>query len=97
MKEALLMMPAARVTWIATCFLLLYMGAEVGLGGWVVTFMLKVRHASPFASGMSATGFWLGMTVGRVALGFVTPRIGEKLAILVRCIILLSLALYTDN
>lgn len=84
MKEALIMMPAARVTWIATFFLLLYMGVEVGLGGWVVTFMLKVRHASPFASGMSATGFWLGMTVGRVALGFVTPRIGEKLAILVR-------------
>lgn len=33
---------------------------------------------------MSATGFWLGITVGRVILGFVTPRIGEKLAIMVR-------------
>ena len=84
MKEALFTMPAARVTWIATLFLFLYVGTEVGLGGWVVTFMLKARHASPFASGMAATGFWLGMTIGRVALGFVTPRIGEKLAILVR-------------
>ena len=84
MREALIAMPSARVTWIATFFLLLYVGVEVGLGGWIVTFMLRVRHASPFASGMSETGFWLGMTVGRVVLGFVTPRLGENLAILVR-------------
>ncbi|KFY18658.1 hypothetical protein V491_04737, partial [Pseudogymnoascus sp. VKM F-3775] len=31
--------------------------------------------------GMVATGFWLGLTVGRVVLGFVTGRIGEKLAV----------------
>lgn len=30
---------------------------------------------------MVATGFWLGITVGRVILGFITPRIGEKVAI----------------
>jgi len=88
MREALITMPSARVTWITTIFLLLYMGVEVGLGGWIVTFMLRVRHASPFASGMSGTGFWLGMTVGRVVLGFVTPRLGENLAILVRAMIL---------
>lgn len=90
MREALITMPSARVTWIATMFLLLYMGVEVGLGGWIVTFMLRVRHASPFASGMSETGFWLGMTVGRVVLGFVTPRLGENLAILVRSMLLVS-------
>src|SRR5215469_5660001 len=88
MREALIIMPSARVTWIATIFLLLYTGVEVGLGGWIVTFMLRVRHASPFASGMSETGFWLGMTVGRVVLGFVTPRLGENLAILVRSVLL---------
>jgi len=30
---------------------------------------------------MTATGFWLGLTMGRLVLGFVTPYIGEKLAI----------------
>jgi hypothetical protein len=49
--------------------------------GWVVTFMIDIRNGEPFASGMTATGFWLGITLGRVILGFVTPRIGEKLAI----------------
>jgi hypothetical protein len=46
-----------------------------------VTFMKEVRHAAPFPSSMTSTGFWLGITVGRVILGFVTPLIGEKIAI----------------
>ncbi|KAJ9481891.1 hypothetical protein VN97_g11564 [Penicillium thymicola] len=62
-------------------FLLGYVGVEVALGGWIVTFMIRVRQGSAFASGMTATGFWLGITVGRVVLGFVTPRVGEKVAI----------------
>ena len=53
----------------------------VSLGGWIVTFMIRVRHGAPFASGMTATGFWLGITLGRFVLGFVTPRIGERLAV----------------
>ncbi|KAI9842115.1 MAG: hypothetical protein M1837_007476 [Sclerophora amabilis] len=40
-------------------------------------------RSEPFASGISAVGFWLGITAGRVVLGFVTPRIGEKLAIMI--------------
>nr|POF02399.1 bypass of stop codon protein 6 [Quercus suber] len=83
LKEATLRLPAARVTWLAALFLLGYVGSEVALGGWIVTFMLRVRHGGDFASGMTATGFWLGVTLGRVILGFVTGRIGEKLAIAV--------------
>lgn len=86
LKEALLSKPAARVTWLCAAFLLGYVGAEVALGGWIVTFMMRVRHGGAFASGMTATGFWIGITVGRVVLGFVTPRIGEKFAISVRTI-----------
>jgi fucose permease len=82
-KEAMFTMPAARTTWIVTVFLFVYVGLEVALGGWIVTFMITVRHSSPFASGMTATGFWLGMTLGRVVLGFVTPRLGEKRAVAV--------------
>ncbi|KAK3386968.1 major facilitator superfamily domain-containing protein [Podospora didyma] len=69
------------LTWLLALFLLGYVGAEVSLGGWIVTFMLNVRHAEPFIAGLSVTFFWLGLTVGRVILGFVTGRIGEKLAI----------------
>ena len=89
-REAL----SSRVTWICSVFLLIYVGIEVAIGGWVVVFMMKIRHAAPFAAGMSETGFWLGITVGRLVLGFVTPRIGEKLAIVV-CLILISIP-HTD-
>lgn len=43
--------------------------------------MLRVRQGAPFESGLVVTFFWLGLTVGRVLLGFVTGRIGEKIAI----------------
>ena len=43
--------------------------------------MLHVRHGEKFASGLVVMGFWLGVTFGRVLLGFVTGKIGEKLAI----------------
>ncbi|KAF2212853.1 hypothetical protein CERZMDRAFT_111866 [Cercospora zeae-maydis SCOH1-5] len=70
-----------RVTWTLAIFLLFYVGAEVALSGWVVTFMQRVRGAPGFQSSLTSTGFWLGVTVGRVVLGFVTPRIGERWAI----------------
>ncbi|ORY15599.1 major facilitator superfamily domain-containing protein [Clohesyomyces aquaticus] len=81
MKQALIRLPFARVTWICALFLLGYVGIEVALGGWIVKFMLEVRDGAEFASGMTATGFWMGLTVGRIVLGFVTPKLGEKLAI----------------
>ena len=39
--------------------------------------MTKVRYSSPFAAGATSTGFWAGMTVGRVGLSFLTARLGE--------------------
>lgn len=81
LKRALFNRPSARVTWLCALFLLGYVGVEVALGGWIVTFMIRVRNGGAFASGMTATGFWLGITVGRIVLGFVTPRVGEKIAI----------------
>lgn len=96
MHEALIQMPAARVTWLCAIFLLCYVGVEVALGGWIVQFMIDVRHGAAFASGMTATGFWLGLTVGRVVLGFITPRLGERLAIMVRMAKLGLHELYSD-
>ena len=90
LKEALIRLPYSRVTWICALFLLGYVGAEVALGGWIVKFMLEVRDGGDFASGMTATGFWLGITVGRLVLGFVTPKLGEKLAIAVCALLFFS-------
>lgn len=81
------------ITWLVAFFLLGYVGAEVSLGGWITTFMLKVRHAEPFLAGLTSTFFWLGLTVGRVVLGFVTGKIGEKFAITLYLILSIALQL----
>lgn len=46
-----------RVTILSALFLLFYVGAEVSIGGWIVTFMLRVRGGTHFASGIVATGY----------------------------------------
>ncbi|KAF5589330.1 o-acetyltransferase CAS1 [Fusarium pseudoanthophilum] len=82
-RAALFVKPHARVVWLCAFFLLGYVGAEVALGGWVVQFMLRVRNADPFDAGMTAVGFWLGITVGRLVLGMVIPKIGVKLSLMI--------------
>lgn len=59
---------------LSSIYLLVYVGAEVGLGGWLVTFMTTVRHGPAFASGVTQSGLWAGITCGRIVLGFVTGR-----------------------
>ncbi|KAI5459001.1 major facilitator superfamily domain-containing protein [Mariannaea sp. PMI_226] len=83
----------SKVTWLAAVFFFAYMGVEVGLGGWVVTFMLRVRHASPYASGASVSGFWAGQALGRAVLGFVTERFGERLCITIYLLLCVALQL----
>ncbi|KAF2447211.1 hypothetical protein P171DRAFT_453480 [Karstenula rhodostoma CBS 690.94] len=43
--------------------------------------MRRERSGKAFASGMVATGFWTGVALGRVFLGFLTPKLGEKFAV----------------
>ncbi|KAF4435595.1 hypothetical protein F53441_13478 [Fusarium austroafricanum] len=81
------------ITWIVSVFLVGYEATEVGLGGWIVTFMLRVRHAKPFLAGLTVTLFWLGLTLGRVVLGFITERIGEKTAIMAYLMLSIGLEL----
>ncbi|CAF3437820.1 unnamed protein product [Fusarium graminearum] len=81
MKEALFKLPFARVTWLCAAFLLCYVGVEVSVGGWIVQFMIRVRKAENYPAGMTSMGFWLGLAVGRAILGFVTPRLGVKVAV----------------
>lgn len=55
------------ITWIAAFFVLFYQGSEVSLAGWIVTFLLDYRHGTK-SSGYVASGFWAGLTVGRLVI-----------------------------
>jgi fucose permease len=55
---------------------LAYVGTENAISGWVVSFLLRARHATPAEATLPLTGFWSGMAIGRFVLGAVAERIG---------------------
>lgn len=48
----------------------------MSVGGWIVDFMVKERGGEPSKSGLIPTGFWAGVTLGRLVLGFVNEWLG---------------------
>ncbi|KAM0512945.1 hypothetical protein ACHAPE_008304 [Trichoderma viride] len=70
-----------RVTLTLSAFMVLYAGSEVTIGGWLLTFLMSVRKGSPTASSLATSGFWIGVTVGRFALGWITGYIGERIMV----------------
>ncbi|QSZ30037.1 hypothetical protein DSL72_004555 [Monilinia vaccinii-corymbosi] len=86
LREAL----SNKLTWIFAAFIFGYLGAE---GGWIVTFMTQVRSGTTFSSSLTSTGFWAGMTVGRMCLAFLTAWLGEFTSVLVYLGICIALEL----
>ncbi|KAH7002525.1 major facilitator superfamily domain-containing protein [Ilyonectria destructans] len=68
-----------KVAWIVALFFFVDTGVMTGIGGWTVTYMLRVRGASLYASGLSVSGYWLGMALGRAILGFVNEKFGIRI------------------
>jgi fucose permease len=58
-------------------FILVYVGVEVTIGGWIVSFIINVRGGGS-SSGYVSSGFFGGLTVGRVALLWVNKKVGER-------------------
>ncbi|CCE84088.1 Piso0_004691 [Millerozyma farinosa CBS 7064] len=64
----------SRLIWFLSLILFLYVGGEVAFGQWLVSFMIRIKNAKYKSASYIATSFWTGLTVGRIALGFVTAR-----------------------
>src|SRR5689334_8366995 len=67
-----------RVVWLAALFLLFYVGGEVSLGSWSFSFLTEERHGDLLLSGGIVSGYWLGLTLGRVILAHAGERIGNR-------------------
>ncbi|CAK9436505.1 uncharacterized protein LODBEIA_P10630 [Lodderomyces beijingensis] len=67
-KEAL----TSPLIWAFASILFIYVGGEAAFGAWLVTFLLRSKNWQYKIASHMATIFWLGLTVGRIALGFVT-------------------------
>ncbi|KAK7034020.1 hypothetical protein VNI00_012451 [Paramarasmius palmivorus] len=58
-------------------FILIYVGVEVTIGGWIVTYVIRLRNGGP-DSGYISAGFFAGLTFGRVVLLWLNAKIGER-------------------
>ncbi|KAJ3742478.1 MFS general substrate transporter [Lentinula detonsa] len=58
-------------------FAFIYVGVEVTIGGWIVTFIIRERDGGPSA-GYISSGFFGGLTIGRLALMYVNKKVGEQ-------------------
>ncbi|KAJ7724678.1 MFS general substrate transporter [Mycena olivaceomarginata] len=61
-------------------FILVYVGVEVTIGGWITTYIIDVRGGGASA-GYISSGFFGGIMVGRLALLWLNRKIGEYRAL----------------
>lgn len=67
---------ALPLVWVGASFLGLYVGVEVTLGSWAYSFLTEGRGIDLLLAGQMVSGFWLGLTVGRLVLGRAIARVG---------------------
>ncbi|KAI0631012.1 MFS general substrate transporter [Trametes polyzona] len=65
---------------VLSMFSLIYVGLEVTMGGWSVTYILERRNGDS-NSGYIASGFFGGLMLGRILLMWLNKKIGERLAL----------------
>ncbi|GAA5827386.1 hypothetical protein JCM11251_003789 [Rhodosporidiobolus azoricus] len=79
-----------RTTIFLSLFTFLYVGSEVAMGGWIVTYMIEDRGGGSDA-GYVASGFWFGLMLGRLLLNPLNQWVGEQRVIYVYTTIALGL------
>ncbi|KAJ3501696.1 hypothetical protein NMY22_g18834 [Coprinellus aureogranulatus] len=81
---------AQRTVHYLAIFVLVYVGVEVTIGGWIVTYIIQERNGGP-SSGYIASGFFAGLMLGRVALLPINRWIGEHRVFYIYAILSLGL------
>ncbi|KZP18121.1 MFS general substrate transporter [Athelia psychrophila] len=83
---------ALKAVHLLAFFILVYVGVEVTIGGWIVTFIIQVRGGGA-SSGYISAGFFGGLMVGRVALLWVNQKIGERRVLFIYSLLAIGLEL----
>ncbi|CEP09184.1 hypothetical protein [Parasitella parasitica] len=89
-KEITKMAIFNRVTLISAAYILVYVGVEVTLGGWGYTWLKEGRHGDSIAMANVVSGYWAGLASGRILLGYLSSRFGEKLMIILFTIMIIG-------
>ncbi|EIM79256.1 MFS general substrate transporter [Stereum hirsutum FP-91666 SS1] len=79
-----------KVVHALAIFTLVYVGTEVTLGGWIVTYIIQERSGGA-SSGYISSGFFGGITAGRLILLWLNKKIGERTALFLYAILCIGL------
>ncbi|KDR84783.1 hypothetical protein GALMADRAFT_131573 [Galerina marginata CBS 339.88] len=60
--------------WAICIFIILYCGCETTTQGFMVSYLRGTRHVNDDTVGYVTSGFWGGITIGRLAWGHFTPK-----------------------
>lgn len=67
-----------RFIWLFAFFSLFYAGAEISLGDWGYSFLTQYRSEGTVLSGWLMSGYWFGLTIGRVLIAPLTNKLGSR-------------------
>lgn len=81
-----------KTVWLLGLFLFCYVGVEVTMGSWTVTYIIQVRNGGPW-SGYISTGFFGGIALGPIALLWVNRKVGEDKVPFIYILIAIALQL----
>ncbi|PCH42938.1 MFS general substrate transporter [Wolfiporia cocos MD-104 SS10] len=81
-----------RAVHVLAAFILVYVGIEVAIGGWIVTYIVDVRDGGS-SSGYISSGFFGGLMLGRVALLWLNKAVGERTILFIYILLAVGLEL----
>ncbi|KAI9022280.1 major facilitator superfamily domain-containing protein [Phycomyces nitens] len=67
-----------KMTMTGAFYILVYVGLEVTLGSWGYLFLTEGRGGKPVPMGHVMSGYWFGLASGRIVLGYIASKYGEK-------------------
>ncbi|KAI0774519.1 MFS general substrate transporter [Fomes fomentarius] len=73
----------SRAVWTLAIFLMLYVGAEESIGGWIISYILEVRKGTPEGASWVASCFYLGIALGRIFLPPLNMLMGERRSVMI--------------
>ncbi|KAF7189259.1 Bypass of stop codon protein 6 [Pseudocercospora fuligena] len=81
-------------TWIISVFVFLYAATEISLADWISSYLIDVRgFGRPTGNSLTA-GYWIGLTLGRVVVGFLASRMDWGKATVLGCSIMCYFACF---
>ncbi|KAL2859898.1 putative MFS transporter [Aspergillus lucknowensis] len=84
---------ATPSVWFLSLYFFFFLGVAITAGGWIVEYLVHVRHGDLHKMGYVPAGFYGGSFLGRLLLAEPTYRFGERRMIVLYVVLCLALEL----